>query len=366
MNNEISRTGNIKLNWTDTSKALKILVLTKKPELMYEYLESKGDLYAPLANSVVKGDSFSGVFALNSLEEVTIENGKKFNEDKVNNIRFDMAYGYLKTLRDRFTEKGIEIKGDITHEEAMKFHERVFNKYGLPAEARTLQPVFDVLPNREIREVYWQKALGAVGNTEKEAELSLSTLNIMFESLYDAPASKQPQIHRWLRRVVNIDNAVDGVTISLKKTYGSVVTPTIKTNIDNINALVYETGNSLIDRGTNRFSFWNFPFDDNSRFSIQTDWRGETEFTHQNPLSEYYLEKPDYILPKTGLFDSPSVNYQSNIAHYDRMIDNLRENMSSMNNSISSFDDRYSIPSIPSVPEFSYRGYSSGASFNFN
>ncbi|WP_053083851.1 hypothetical protein [Providencia rettgeri] len=363
MNNVTSRKGNMKLNWTDTSKALKILILTKKPELMYEYLESKGDRYAPLANSVVKGDSFSGAFALNYLEEVTIENGKKFNEDKVNNIRFDMAYGYVKILRDRFTEEGIEIKGDITHEEAMKFHERVFSKYGLPAESWTLQPVFDVLSNGEIREVYWQKALDAVGNTEKETELSLRTLNIMFESLYDAPASKQPQIHRWLRRVVDIDNAVDGVTISLKKTYGSIVTPTIKTNIDNINALVYETGNPLIDRGTNRFSFWNFPSGDNNRLSVQTDWRGQTEFTHKNLLSEYYLERPDYILPETGLFNSPSINYQPNINHYDRMIDNLRNNMSSMNSFDSSFNNYFSDRTASNIPS-RFSSYSSNSFFS--
>ncbi|HHR5881776.1 TPA: hypothetical protein ACS7XF_001725 [Providencia alcalifaciens] len=58
MNNEVNRQGSVTLTWTDTSKALKILILTKRPELMYEYFTSKGDRYALLANSVVKGDSF--------------------------------------------------------------------------------------------------------------------------------------------------------------------------------------------------------------------------------------------------------------------------------------------------------------------
>ncbi|HDN2513616.1 TPA: hypothetical protein P1K35_003848 [Providencia rettgeri] len=49
-------------------------------------------------------------------------------------------------------------------------------------------------------------------------------------------------------------------------------------------------------------------------------------------MSEYYLERPHYILPETGLFDSPSVNYQPNVAHYDHMIDDLRGNMPSINN----------------------------------
>ncbi|WP_275076560.1 serine protease [Providencia rettgeri] len=366
MQNESYRQGDMVLTWSDTSKAYRILALTNSPELMYDYLASKGDRYASLANSVVKGDSFSGAFALNYLEEVMIENGQEINEDKLNQIRFDMAIAYLETLRSRFKGGVTKISGDINHKEGMTFHERVFEQHKLPIEAWTLQPVFDVLPNEETREVYWQKALDAVGNIEKETELSLGTLNMMFDGLYLSSASKQPQIHSWLRRVADLDNAVDGIQISLKNTYDFFETPKCIITTDYIKSLTYETGNPLIDRGTNRFSFWDFPSGDNNRFSVQTDWRGQTEFEHKNPLSDYYLEKPDYMLPETGLFDSPSINYKPDVEYYDRMIDNLRDSMSSMNNSMSSFDDRYSMPSMPSVPEFSYSGYSSGASFSFN
>ncbi|WP_369308281.1 serine protease [Providencia rettgeri] len=366
MDRESKRQGNMKLNRKDISMASRILNMTNNPEIMYTYLEVKGDRYAALANSVVKEDSFSGAFALNYLEEVMEENGLEFNINTLNKIRMDMAYGYIETLKSRFKDGETEINGDINHEEAMVFHEDVFNRYGLPAETWTLQPFFDVLPDKETREFYWEKSLDAVGNTEKEAELSLGILNTMVESMYDAPASKQPQIHRWLRRVADIDNVYDSGIISLKNTYDFFDSPKVYADIDYIKGLTYETGNPLIDRGTNRFSFWDFPSGDNSRFSVQTDWRGQTEFEHKNPLSEYYLEKPDYILPETGLFDSPSINYKPDVEQYDCMIDNLRDSMSSMDNSMSSFDDRYSMPSMPSVPEFSYSGYSSGASFSFN
>lgn len=366
MEREIHRQGDMKLNRKDISMAYRILNVTNNPEIMYTYLESKGDRYAVLANSVVKGDSFSGAFALNYLEEVMEENELEINSNSLNRIRMDMAYGYIETLKSRFKDGETEINGDINHEEAMVFHENVFSKHGLPTEAWTLQLVFDVLPDEEMREVYWQKALEAVGNTEKEAELSLGILNTMVDSMYDAPASKQPQIHRWLRRVADIDNVYDSGIITLKNTYDFFDSPKVYVDMDYIKGLTYETGNPLIDKGTNRFSFWDFPSGDNNRFSVQTDWRGQTEFEHKNPLSDYYLEKPDYILPETGLFDSPSINYKPDVEYYDRMIDNLRDSMSSMNNSMSSFDDRYSMPSMPSVPEFSYNGYSSGASFSFN
>ncbi|MEX6319965.1 hypothetical protein [Providencia huaxiensis] len=126
---------------------------------------------------------------------------------------------------------------------------------------------------------------------------------------------------------------------------------------------MYETGNPLIDRGTNRFSFWNFPSGDNNRLSVQTDWRGQTEFTHKNLLSEYYLERPDYILPETGLFNSPSINYQPNINHYDRMIDNLRNNMSSMNSFDSSFNNYFSDRTASNIPS-RFSSYSSNSFFS--
>ncbi|WP_265717139.1 serine protease [Providencia rustigianii] len=416
MRNEINRQGSVKLTWTDTSKALKILVLTKKPELMYEYLASKGDRYAPLANSVVKGDSFSGRFALNYFEEVIIENGHIYNEVKLEKIRFDMAYAYIHTLRNRLQNSVTEIIGDINYKEAMAFHERVFERYKLPAEAWTLQPVFNVIPDEKDREVYWQKALDAVGDTEKEAELSLSTMNIMFESLYDAPANKQLQTHRWMRRVIDIDNAVDSVTITLKKTYGFFESPSLEIGLNEARALVYETGNPLIDRGTNRLSFWDHPSENSDKYSTQTDWVGQTEFEHKNRLTEYYLERPAYILPETGLFNSPSVNYKPNIDKYnsmvddvisrnpsagysnnhapieiissghrgfpvsvyrpndfqigesqmDRTVDNLRDHMSSMNHSSSSFSRDFSVPQVPSMPEFNYSGGYSSPSSRFS
>ncbi|HHR6130192.1 TPA: hypothetical protein ACS72K_001797 [Providencia alcalifaciens] len=82
MNNEVNRQGSVALTWTDTSKALKILILTKRPELMYEYFASKGDRYALLTNSVVKGDSFSGKFALNYRDHMSSINHSSSSFDR--------------------------------------------------------------------------------------------------------------------------------------------------------------------------------------------------------------------------------------------------------------------------------------------
>lgn len=455
------RKGDLKLTRSDVSNAIKILYVTKEPKLMYEYLESKGDRYAKLANSVVKGDSLSGAFALNYLDEAILEHIGVQDEFIIERIRYDMAIAYVQTLKNRFEDGKDVIYGDINHIEAKLFHSSVFSYYNLPSDAWTLEPVFFVLP-REQRESYWQRALNSVGDIESEILLSINTKDIMFRALYEAPAHMQPKIHSWTKRVLDIDNVVDGVVVTAKKSYQNIISHIEEDNMDRINTIIYNTGNPLIDRGTERFSFWDYPSQHLESFQVQTDWRGQTEFTHKNLLSEYYLERPDYILPETGLFDSPSVNYQPDIAHYDRMIDDLRgnmpsinnkstppikyphnmvdksilestypksepnrqlaprttnlldrfkdnetptnyylerpsvvlpgtpgfkdfptdtirnnhhfenmigqlrDNMSSMNNSMDSFEDKYSIPSMPSIPEFSYSGYSSGGSFSFN
>ncbi len=383
---------------------------------MYEYLASKGDRYAVLANSVVKGDSFSGKFALNYLEEIMIEKGIVVSREKFEEIRFDMAFFYSYTLQNRFTDGVTEIYGDINHEEVMWFHEFVFDMHKLPAEAWTLQPVFNVMPGYENKERYWQKVLNAVGEPDREIELSLSTMNIMYEGLYDATESEKSEIHSWIRRVIDIDNAIDGVVISLKNTYGFFVSPTLEVDLDDAQALVYETGNPLIDRGTNRLSFWDLPPQSRYEYYLQPDWVGQTEFEHFDRLSEYYLERPAYILPETGLFNSPSANYSPNVNKHsamiddvignipfagysnnhapieitasehrgypvsvyrpndfqigecqtDRTVDSLRDHMSSMDHSSSSFDRDFRIPQAPSMPEFNYSGGYSSPSSRFS
>lgn len=80
----------------------------------------------------------------------------------------------------------------------------------------------------------------------------------------------------------------------------------------------------------------------------------------------HYLERPSVVLPGThGFKDFPEDTFQHN-RHFENMIGQLRDNMSSMDDSMGSFADRYSLPSMPDIPEFSYSGYSSGESFSFN
>ncbi len=135
MNMRENRQGSIRLTAKELSDATRILVVTRKPELMYDYLESKGDRYANLVNSVVKGDSLLGTFAINHLDGFKLENNKNIPHSTDEEIRFNMAEEYLIMLYKRFDIEGFIVQGDINNEEAMIIHDNVFEKLGLSKEA---------------------------------------------------------------------------------------------------------------------------------------------------------------------------------------------------------------------------------------
>ncbi|MEQ4799568.1 hypothetical protein ABN081_23235, partial [Enterobacter cloacae] len=99
---------------------------------------------------------------------------------------------------------------------------------------------------------------------------------------------------------------------------------------------------------------------------LTTNLLDSSKFENNEAPTSYYLERPSVVLPGvSGFKDFPEDTFQHN-HHFENMIGQLRDNMSSMNNSMYSFDDKYPIPSMSSIPEFSYSGYSSGGSFSFN
>ncbi|SUC34916.1 Uncharacterised protein [Providencia rustigianii] len=52
--------------------------------------------------------------------------------------------------------------------------------------------------------------------------------------------------------------------------------------------------------------------------------------------------------------------------HFENMIGHLSDNMSSMNHSSSFFDRDFSVPQVPSMPEFNYSGGYSSPSSRFS
>lgn len=65
-----SNAGELQLNAADLACARELLAAhqeSKDPSPMYDFLASKGDRYARLANGVAKGDSIAGAMAIHYL-----------------------------------------------------------------------------------------------------------------------------------------------------------------------------------------------------------------------------------------------------------------------------------------------------------
>lgn len=102
---------------------------------VYEELLSKGYDYAGWAKGVAKGDTVTGEAAILFMEETS---GRKFSESKLNEIRVDMAKGYLDALTVQMSKTG-QTDTDVKFEKIRDFHEKAFIKHKLSLKNWTLE-----------------------------------------------------------------------------------------------------------------------------------------------------------------------------------------------------------------------------------
>ncbi|MGH8716575.1 MAG: hypothetical protein ACREUI_07610, partial [Burkholderiales bacterium] len=88
------------------------------------------------------------------------------------------AEGYLNALTPQLQGTGF-ITRDIRHDEAWDFHTKVFSDAGLSADAWTLNSVFTLMGNYDLRERYWQEVLNTAGDPIAEAFLAIQTDTFM-------------------------------------------------------------------------------------------------------------------------------------------------------------------------------------------
>ena len=123
---------------------------------VYEELLSKGYDYAGWAKGVAKGDTVTGEAAILFMEETS---GRKFSESKLNEIRVDMAKGYLDALTVQMSKTG-QTDTDVKFEGIREFHRKVFIKHDLSIENWTLEEPMRLLAKyghgKETQERVWQ------------------------------------------------------------------------------------------------------------------------------------------------------------------------------------------------------------------
>jgi hypothetical protein len=116
----------------------------------YDAMYAQGYNYASWARGVASGDSLTGNAALDYLQGSALigigsEVCKNLSAQTIQNIKSDMAQGYLSTLLKVATDSGGTINRDVTYFEAEKFHTDAFTNNGLSIDNWTLKIPFDLI-----------------------------------------------------------------------------------------------------------------------------------------------------------------------------------------------------------------------------
>ncbi|CNH26698.1 putative serine protease [Yersinia thracica] len=367
-----SNAGELQLNAADLACARQLLEANKEskdPSPMYDFLATKGDRYARLANGVAKGDSIAGAMAIHYLESVIDSHNQPITDSGLNNIRYDMAGGYLDMQQSRLdaSHTGI-IYGDIDHEQAALFHNRVFSDHELPSKAWTLDPVFKAIEPKN-RPAYWQWVLNAAGKPKEELRLSADTYQKMALSVKVAPEDIRASSREWFDRVDSLSGYWALVKSSTRQLFSTdeevaqfsseicnfdiTITPApqaVQRIADEDQAQHDVSNGYLVNKPTHSFSFSDSTLDNTDFTSVQMGGLasggirpGEVQLDpNVQPsryLSEYYLERPAYMLPETGLFDAATLNGLSAQTTINTYVDPLLLDLSGQGVSMTGIED---------------------------
>ena len=132
---------------------------------VYEELLSKGYDYAGWAKGVAKGDTVTGEAAILFMEETA---GRKFSESKLNEIRVDMAQGYVNALMMKVKDGKGQTNTDVDFEGIRDFHREAFIKHKLSLKNWTLEEPMRLLGKyghgKATQERVWQELAKTQGD----------------------------------------------------------------------------------------------------------------------------------------------------------------------------------------------------------
>ncbi|USR66045.1 hypothetical protein NFC79_05490 [Providencia stuartii] len=394
----------------ETKSVVEELKIGKKPQVLYDYLETSGDRYGIIPNGLIRGDSYAGKMATNYLIERAKQHGIILKPDDLKRIQYKVALETGYDLLNKFEyEKTEVLRKKLTIQDIERIHDKAFISEGLPKDAWTLSIPLKIIPIEKHDKIYDEMLLNS-GSNQNEVEFGLYLMDEMMTEIIKNPSKEKFNLFvEWANTISTVDNiketgSVFGEYLAAR---GTTVAEYVTTKVRELNELIpisdldiYGGANLSSDKKIpvasggimpashpleNMPSMKNLHNPSNPLQSTELNFSGHdvsSSFLEGRIQSNHHLENmpsmknlsnPSNMSHSTEFnfsgYDVSSSFLEGRIQsnhHLENMLDQLRDNMSSMNNSMSSFDDRYSIPSMPSIPEFSYSGYSSGASFSFN
>ncbi|WP_457282706.1 calcium-binding protein, partial [Polaromonas sp. P5_D5] len=181
----------------------------EQARLIYDVLNTQGYGYAGWAAGVARGDSITGISALNYLQGTAMmglggEACRNLTQTQIDGIRVDMAIGYLQTLQDIALQSGGSVSRDVRYKETEKFHEIAFQNNGLTLDNWTLKTPMDIatqtLGEDQVEEI-WEKLrrTGGTGfNSVVESTWLLTRVGKAMSSSDPATAQKAKD---WMDKV---------------------------------------------------------------------------------------------------------------------------------------------------------------------
>ena len=117
---------------------------------VYDTLNGQGYNYAGWAAGVARGDSITGLSALDFLQGTALmglsgETCRNLTPTQIDKIRVDMATGYLETLKVIANDSGGIVTRDVNYKETEAFHKDALQSSGLTLDTWTLKTPFDLI-----------------------------------------------------------------------------------------------------------------------------------------------------------------------------------------------------------------------------
>ncbi|MEX9974888.1 hypothetical protein AB7W84_15305 [Providencia rettgeri] len=394
---DVNEQDKFELHLKDVQDVCKKLKDKKDPQILYNYLEANNERYGVIPNGLVRGDSSAGKMATNFLVEKVREHGIILNYTDLKNIQLKIAIKTCDLLLDKFEYNDTKVLNErMNIIEVKKIHDDSLSDFNLPKDAWTLSIPLQIIPIEKHNEIY-DEMISNSGSNKQQVEFGIYLTDEMLTEIIRNPSKEKIDLFLdWVNTVSTVGNIKEAGAvfgdyfvesgITLKEDIAAYVNelkkviPKSDLDIYGVESKISQTKTQPINQGAPSTPPIKYPHNMVDKSILESTYpKSEPNrqlaprttnlldrFKDNEAPTNYYLERPSVVLPGTsGFKDFPTDTIRNN-HHFENMIDNLRDNMSSMNNSMDSFDDKYSIPSMPSIPEFSYSGYSSGGSFSFN
>ncbi|MBP0634945.1 tandem-95 repeat protein [Cupriavidus sp. AcVe19-6a] len=179
------------------------------PSQVYSQLEGHGYRYAGWARGVADANTIAGASALTYMQNTAKELGKPLTGAQVEQIKLDMAKGYLDALYQQTNDGSLPVTRDIDSREVWSFHSKVFEDNGLPPQAWTLDTPFRLMEKMggpAQVEQFWNMLRDTGGGYVDALAANTATLAFMYGASTSSNPSVRAMANDWLQKAPGVSS----------------------------------------------------------------------------------------------------------------------------------------------------------------